>query len=105
MDYFYTRVPVATLRAAVAGLPSSLRESVIAANDFDSLVSSIVTNVDRIEHLNQLQDRAFHVAQSLFRWDDRGLKLKNAIAHVQHRWAQARNADAAHLKNYAPRTG
>jgi hypothetical protein len=103
LDYFFARVPVATLAAAAAGLPVPLRTSMIAAASLDELVASIVTSIDGLDRLNHLQDRAFHLARSLFRWEDRGLRLKHAIAHVQHRWAQSRACDAAGIKRYAPR--
>ena len=105
LDYFFTRVPVATLTAAAAGLPASLRELMIAESSLESLVAGIVANVECVERLNQLQDRAFHVARSLFRWEDRGVRLKNSIAHLQHQWAEGRDPGATCIKNYAPRTG
>ena len=105
LDYFFARVPVATLTAAAAGLPAPLRAAMIAASDLDELVAGIVANVDALDRLNDLQDRAFHLARSLFRWEDRGLRLKHAIAHVQHRWARERACGANDIKSYAPRIG
>lgn len=104
LDYFFARVPVATLSAAAAGLPAPLRASMLAASDLDALVASIVANIDSVERLNQLQDRAFHLARSLFRWEDRGLRFKAALAHVQHRWAQTRACGTSGI-DYAPRIG
>lgn len=105
LDYFFTRVPVATLTAAAAGLPAPLRELMFAEATLEALVASIVANIDRVDRLNQLQDRAFHVARTLFRWEDRGVRLKHAIAHLQHQWAQSHDPGATSIKNYAPRTG
>jgi hypothetical protein len=105
LDYFFTRVPVASLTAAAAGLPAPLRELMFAEPTLEALVASIVANIDEVDRLNQFQDRAFHAARTLFRWDDRGVRLKHAIAHLQHQWAQARNPGAASMKRYAPRTG
>ena len=102
LDYFFTRVPVATLAGAAAGLPAPLRDSMLTGSSLASLVGDIVTNIDRIDRLNRLQDRAFHVARSLFRWEDRGVRLKHAIAHLQHQWAQGRSASG--LENCAQRT-
>jgi glycosyltransferase involved in cell wall biosynthesis len=101
LDYFFARVPVATLAAAAAGLPAPLHESLLAKPSLEALVESIVTNIDRLDRLNRLQDRAFHVARSLFRWEDRGVRLKHAIARLQEQWTQARHAG----ESYAPRTG
>jgi hypothetical protein len=94
LDYFFTRVPVATLSAAAAGLPQPLRALLIAADDLPALVASIVANIERVDRLNQLQDRAFHAARSLFRWEDRGVRLKHAIAHLQHQWRERRDSTA-----------
>ncbi len=115
LDYFFGRIPVATLTDAAAGLPSSLRELMFAESNLPDLVGCIVANIDRLDRLNQFQDRAFHIARSLFRWEDRGVRLKHVIAHVQHRWAQARELqlqpqasgiDGANgiggIKDYAP---
>jgi hypothetical protein len=103
LDYFFTRVPVATLSAAAAGLPQPLRQMLIAADDLPALVASIVANIDRVERLNELQNRAFHAAQTLFRWEDRGVRLKHAIAYLQQRWREAREPSGA-LKQSAVRT-
>jgi glycosyltransferase involved in cell wall biosynthesis len=105
LDYFFTRVPVATLAAAAAGLPPALRELMFTESSVEALVGSIVTNIDRVDRLNQLQNRAFHVARSLFRWEDRGVRLRHAIAHLQHQWTQARNPGATDINGCAPRTG
>jgi hypothetical protein len=107
LDYFFARVPVATLTAAAAGLPAPLREWMLAESSLEALVGSIVANIDRIDRLNRLQDRAFHFARGLFRWEDRGARLKHAIAHLQHQWAQSRKprTSGPTSKNYAPRMG
>jgi hypothetical protein len=91
LDYFFGRVPVATLSAAAAGLPMPLRQQLIEAGDVRELVDRIVESVDRLDKLNELQDRAFHVARTLFRWEDRGVRLKHAITHLQHQWQQTRH--------------
>jgi len=96
LDYFFTRVPVATLAAAAAGLPPPLRSQLIASESLESLVASIVRNMDNTAQLNERQDRAFHIARTLFRWEDRGVRLKHAISHLQHQWQQPRqSAEAA----------
>jgi hypothetical protein len=104
LDYFFTRVPVATLSAAAAGLPQPLRPLLIAGESLTGLVDSIVANIDRVERLNQQQDRAFHVARTLFRWEDRGVRLKHAITHLQHQWQQARHAASSATKPCTART-
>lgn len=104
LDYFFARVPVATLSAAAAGLPDPLRPALIADESLTGLVDAIVANVDALGRLNELQDRAFHLARTLFRWEDRGVRLKHAIAHLQHQWQQARPTASGASKQCAART-
>jgi len=103
LDYFFTRVPVAALSGAAAGLPAPLRELMIAESSVPALVASIVASIDGVERLNQLQDRAFHVARTLFRWEDRGVRLKHAITHLQRQWTQAHGSATATAKTCAAR--
>lgn len=91
LDYFFGRVPVATLSAAAAGLPAPLRAQLIDADDVTGLVRAIADNIDRLERLNELQSGAFQVARTLFKWEDRGVRLKQAIGHLQHQWQQLRH--------------
>jgi polysaccharide biosynthesis protein PslH len=90
LDYFFSRIPVATLSGAAAGIPTALRQQLIEASDVRELVDKIVANIDQVDRLNELQDQAFHIARTLFRWEDRGVRLKHAIAHLQHQWQKLR---------------
>jgi glycosyltransferase involved in cell wall biosynthesis len=92
LDYFFGRVPVATLSAAAAGLPAAVRPWLLESHDMEGLVKCIVDNIDDIDVLNELQFRAFQVARSQFRWEDRGARLKHAIGQLQHRWLQHRQS-------------
>ncbi|MBL8267462.1 glycosyltransferase [Steroidobacter sp.] len=83
LDYIFGRVPVATVDAAAAGLPTRLREDMITGNDFEQLTAAIIANIDRLEHLNRLQTSAFEQARSLYRWEDRGLQLQQRIVELQ----------------------
>ncbi|MBM0103179.1 glycosyltransferase [Steroidobacter sp. S1-65] len=83
LDYIFGRVPVATVDAAAAGLPARLRADLITGGDFAELTSAIIENMDRLEHLNQLQSAAFEQARTLYRWEDRGLQLQQRIAELQ----------------------
>lgn len=83
LDYIFGRVPVATVDAAAAGLPSKLREDLITGTDFAGLTTAIIAHIDRLEHLNRLQSAAFEQARTLYRWEDRGLLLQQRIAELQ----------------------
>jgi glycosyltransferase involved in cell wall biosynthesis len=82
LDYLFARVPIATLAGAAAGLPPLLRDQLLQADDLDMLVKDIVSNIDAIDMLNEMQERAFRHAESLFRWEDRGRQLRQAIAQI-----------------------
>jgi hypothetical protein len=82
LDYIFARVPVATLSAAAAGLPESLRAWMLSRNDLNALVDAIVANIDQFDELNERQQRAFELAQSLYRWIDRGVQLREAILQI-----------------------
>ena len=96
LDYIFGRVPVATVDAAAAGLPTRLRDELITGNDFAALTAAIIDNIDRLDHLNRLQAAAFEQARTLYRWEDRGLQLQQRIADLQKMRAtsQARSSTA-----------
>lgn len=84
LDYIFARVPVATLTEATAGLPESLRQQMLARDDLPALIEAIVASIDRTGELNRMQQRAVEISEALFRWEDRGLQLLQAISQVRH---------------------
>lgn len=84
LDYIFARVPVATLSEATAGLPDSLRQQTLSRDDLPALVEAIVASIDQTEVLNRMQQRAIEIGEELFRWEDRGLQLLQAISQVRH---------------------
>jgi len=86
LDYVFSRIPVATLSDASAGLPGDLRGHLIRSGSMDALVDDIIANVDNIERLNALQEGAFRAANSMFRWRDRGTDFRGALgAAIEYR--------------------
>lgn len=83
LDYIFGRVPVATVDAAAAGLPTRLREDLITGSDFAELTKAIIDHIDKLEELNRLQAAAFEQARTLYRWEDRGLQLEQRIVDLQ----------------------
>lgn len=79
LDYLFSRVPVATIAHAAAGLPSDVRSSMIQSQDMASLVQDIVRHIDQVEQLDALQASALSAASALYRWSDRGAALRDAI--------------------------
>lgn len=92
LDYLFGRVPIATLAAAAAGVPRALQAHMIVRGDLEALTSAIVTDIERFDVLNARQERGFELAQTLFRWHDRGMHLSRAIARLR----QERAAGDAH---------
>jgi glycosyltransferase involved in cell wall biosynthesis len=83
LDYIFSRVPVATVGAAAAGLPVRVRAEMITSDDFAGLASAIAENIDQLDVLNHLQQAAFGHARTLYRWEDRGRQLLERVADVQ----------------------
>lgn len=93
LDYIFARVPTATLAQAATGIPAELQQAMLVSRDLPGLVADIVANIDRIDDLNRMQERAFACGQSLFRWAERGERLQRAIADIRHA-GQARTGHA-----------
>ncbi|MFS2007341.1 glycosyltransferase [Duganella sp. CT11-25] len=79
LDYLFRRMPVATLADAVAGLPAELRNEMIQSDTLSALAEAVVQQIDKVEHLDGLQQRAYEAARNLFQWRDRGSALVAAI--------------------------
>jgi hypothetical protein len=84
LDYFFARVPVATLTQAIAGLPAELRQETFSAATLGQLVESMVSNIDRLDELNRMQANCFTLSSARFRWPDRGRNLLDALSRQQH---------------------
>lgn len=83
LDYFFARLPVATLTQAAAGLPDSLRAQTLVGTDLPQLIQLMIVHMDELELLNRMQRRAALLAAELFRWQDRGRQLGQAIAQLR----------------------
>jgi glycosyltransferase involved in cell wall biosynthesis len=94
LDYFFGRVPVATVSAAASGVPGVLREQLLMGNDIAALTSSIVSNIDNVESLNHRQRSTFEQAATLFRWADRGERLRSAITSLKSTTSIGETRDA-----------
>ena len=82
LDYIFGRVPVATVSQAAAGLPPEIRRNTLECADLPGLVRDIVWQIDRIDELNCMQERAFTYAKTQFRWEHRGQQLRRAISRL-----------------------
>lgn len=87
LDYIFSRVAVASLGHATAGLPEPVRQAMICRDDLPALVQAIVETIDDTERLSELQQRAYAAAQARYRWADRGRDLLAAVQRVASRRA------------------
>lgn len=85
LDYFFARLAIASLAGAAAGLNDELRAAMLLSNDLQALTASICANIDDCERLNGLHREAYTQARNLYRWDDRGIALRDAIAALPRR--------------------
>jgi glycosyltransferase involved in cell wall biosynthesis len=82
LDYIFSRVPVASVEAALNGIPDRLKSHFIVASDIEALLARIITAIDEIERLDQMQKRAFELAEDLFDWDANGRRLLDALSFM-----------------------
>jgi hypothetical protein len=79
LDYIFGRVPIATLSQAAAGLSEELRRTMLSSDSLAGLVGEIVSHIDQVDELNQLQERAFTLGKAQFNWSVRGEQFLRAI--------------------------
>jgi glycosyltransferase involved in cell wall biosynthesis len=83
LDYIFGRVPVASISAAAAGLPEEVRAHLLLAPDLDGLVQTVIEHIDRLDLLQDMQQRALDAARSQFDWRDRGVALLAEINRLR----------------------
>jgi hypothetical protein len=83
LDYIFGRVPVATVSQAAAGLPDELQLTMLLNDSLAGLIREIVSHIDRLDDLNRMQEGAFALGKSRYRWSDRGERFRQAIADVR----------------------
>lgn len=80
LDYIFSRVPVASVEAALNGIPECLKSNFIVERDIKALLATIVASIDDVDRLDRMQIRAFEVAEDLFNWDGNGRRFLEALA-------------------------
>lgn len=83
LDYLFRRIPIAALEACAAGLPDTVRASMLLRPDTPTLLPALIEAVDDLPRLNRMQDRAQAAAAGAFDWADRGTALFDAIAALR----------------------
>jgi glycosyltransferase involved in cell wall biosynthesis len=82
LDYIFNRLPVVALEACVAGLPDKVLQHMLVVPDMAALTACVISVIDDVERLDQLQQNAFRAAEQTFNWADRGADLQAAIRSV-----------------------
>ena len=85
LDYIFSRVPVASVEAALNGIPDRLKAHFIVESDIGALLRAIVKVIDDIDRLDRMQKRAFEVAEGLFNWDTNARRLLEALTSLADR--------------------
>jgi hypothetical protein len=89
LDYIFGRVPVATVSQATAGLPAELQCAMLSSDSLSGLVREIVAHIDRVDELNRIQERAFALGKTQFKWSVRGERFRRAVDDVRQQVAGA----------------
>lgn len=103
LDYIFSRVPVASVEAALNGIPDRLKSQFIVESDIGALLTTIAAVIDDTDRLDRMQRRAFEVAEGLFNWDTNARRLLEAVTSAADRGAnRTGNPSARHqTKNIA----
>jgi glycosyltransferase involved in cell wall biosynthesis len=93
LDYIFNRVPMATIRGGIAGLPLTPGLHYLSFASVQELAQGVVAVIDDIQRLNSLQQAAYEKCESGFDWSDRGRSLYNAIRQAMNRRPPAERSD------------
>ena len=85
LDYIFNRVPIATIRGGIAGLPLTPGRDYLSFASVRELAQGVVAVIDDIQRLNSLQQAAYEKCKSGFDWSDRGRTLCSAIQKAVNR--------------------
>jgi glycosyltransferase involved in cell wall biosynthesis len=79
LDYIFSRVPVASVQAALNGIPDRLKSHFIIESDIAALLTKVVAVIDDIDRLDRMQKCAFELAEDLFNWNSNGRRFLEAL--------------------------
>jgi glycosyltransferase involved in cell wall biosynthesis len=81
LDYVFRGLPLASVEAALSGVPVDPATEAIAAADPAALARAVAARIDDLAFLNRAATRALAACRDAFRWDDRGTTLARALEH------------------------
>lgn len=79
LDYVFNRIPIMALHGSVAGVPLQDKKSILFFSNQENLANGVTSMIDRLDHLNRLQDEAFSACRDQFDWSSRGRQLATAL--------------------------
>lgn len=79
LDYIFRGLPLASVEAALSGVPIDPLTDAIAAADPESLAREVAAKIDDLRFLNQAAASALDACRTAFRWEDRGITLARAL--------------------------
>ena len=88
LDYIFGRVPVAMVSQAAAGLPEDLQRMMLSNDSLAGLIGEVVSRIDRVDELNLMQEGAFALGKSQFKWSARGERFLQVIAAMRQQSAR-----------------
>lgn len=80
LDYIFRGLPLASVEAALSGVPVDPKTEAIAAPDPESLAEAVAAKIDDLAFLNHAARRALDACRHAFRWEARGVTLRKALA-------------------------
>jgi glycosyltransferase involved in cell wall biosynthesis len=83
LDYIFRGLPLASVEAALSGVPVDPRSEAIAAPDPESLAEAVAAKIDDLAFLNHAAGKALENCRSAFHWEDRGVTLARALENPQ----------------------
>lgn len=79
LDYIFRGLPLASVEAALSGVPVDPLTEAIAAPDPETLALDIAAKIDDLRFLNHAATRALEACRDAFHWQDRGATLGRAL--------------------------
>ena len=95
LDYVFNRLPIAAIRGSMAGLPLTPGVHYLSFESMRELAQGVVSVIDDIGQLNNLQQAAYEECYDNFDWNDRGRTLCEAIRQAVNRARAARAGKSA----------
>lgn len=79
LDYVFRGLPLASVEAALSGVPVDPATEAIAAPDPEALARKVAERIDDLAFLNHAARRALEACRDAFHWKDRGTALAAAL--------------------------